>query len=130
MKEFDWIESNEHEDIGMIAQQLKEVLPDLIYQDEETDKMSIKTDKFIPYLIKAIQELSQVINKFDSLPKLNLLGNKLNTLNVSDNNESADKVDKWQDKYTVSDKQEFVKKYSKSHIKPKVIEYEKVTIPK
>lgn len=130
LKEFDWIENNEHEYIGMIAQQLKKVLPDLVYEDEETSKLSIKTDKFIPYLIKAIQELSQVINKFDSLPKLNLLGNKLNTLNVSDNNESADKVDKWQDKYTVSDKQEFVKKYSKSHIKPKVIEYEKVTIPK
>lgn len=90
MKEFDWIESNEHEDIGMIAQQLKEVLPDLVYEDKETSKLSIKTDILIPYLIKAIQELSQFYKKFDLLPnKLNLLGNKLNTLNVFDNIEAS-----------------------------------------
>lgn len=63
LKEFDWIEDNKHENIGVIAQQLKEFLPDVIYEDEETTKMSIQPLKFIPYLIKAIQELS---NKIDA----------------------------------------------------------------
>lgn len=129
MKEFDWIENNKHEEIGMIAQQLKKVLPDLVYEDEETSKLSIKTDKFIPYLIKAVQELSKTVSdiKPDSLSKLNLLGNKLNTLSVS--NESVDTTDKWQDKYTLSEKQEFVKK-NIIEKKPKQKEKIKVSIPK
>lgn len=57
MKEFDWIETGEHEDIGMIAQQLQTIAPDLVYEDKATGKLSIETTKFIPYLIKAIQEL-------------------------------------------------------------------------
>ncbi len=58
LKEFDWIEDGSHEDIGMIAQQLRTVAPDLVFEDNETGKLSIKTIKLIPYLIKAIQELS------------------------------------------------------------------------
>lgn len=61
MKQFDWIESGQHEDIGMIAQQLETICPDLIYTDESTGKLSIKINKFIPYLIKSIQELTQYI---------------------------------------------------------------------
>ena len=58
LKEFDWIEDGSHEEIGMIAQQLQTVAPDLVFEDEQTGKLSIKTIKLIPYLIKAIQELS------------------------------------------------------------------------
>lgn len=58
MKEFDWIENGEHEEIGIIAQQLKNVIPELVYEDSMTGKLSIKMNKFIPYIIKAIQELS------------------------------------------------------------------------
>ena len=61
LKEFDWIESGEHEDIGMIAQQLQTILPDLVFEDKKTGKLSIKTTKFIPYLIKSIQELTEYI---------------------------------------------------------------------
>ena len=62
MKSFDWRIDNQHENIGIIAQQLQEVLPDLVYEDELTTKLSIQPIKFIPYLIKAIQELSEKIN--------------------------------------------------------------------
>ena len=68
MKSFDWRADNKHEDIGIIAQQLQEVLPDLVYEDELTTKLSIQPIKFIPYLIKAIQELSAKIDK-DTKPK-------------------------------------------------------------
>ena len=106
LKEFDWIENNEHENIGMIAQQLETILPDLIYRDENTDKLSIKTDKFIPYLIKAVQELYNLISKAGNM---SLKTNKI-----------TDKTC-WTDNYSESEKQEFTKKtlrfltLSKSH---------------
>ena len=61
MKEFDWIENGEHEDIGIIAQQLQTILPDMVYEDDRTGKLSIKTIKLIPYLIKSIQELTEYV---------------------------------------------------------------------
>lgn len=45
----------------MIAQQLQEVLPALVNENKETGRLSIKSDKFIPYLIKAIQELTEYV---------------------------------------------------------------------
>ena len=77
MKTFDWRTDNKHEDIGIIAQQLQEVLPDLVYEDELTTKLSIQPIKFIPYLIKAIQELSAKIDN----------GKKSKTKNKSNNKE-------------------------------------------
>lgn len=63
LKQFDWIETNEHEDIGFIAQQVQSVISNLVFIDSKSDKYSIKSDKFIPYLVKAIQELYQIINE-------------------------------------------------------------------
>lgn len=57
MKEFDWVRSGEHEPIGIIAQQLQLFAPELV-EEEKDGHLSIKTTKFIFYLIKAIQELS------------------------------------------------------------------------
>lgn len=71
MKEFDWIENGEHEDIGVIAQQLQTILPDLVYEDSSTGKLSIKINKFIPYLIKSIQELTDYITGETSTFALN-----------------------------------------------------------
>lgn len=95
LKEFDWIENNEHENIGIIAQQLETILPDLIYRDENTDKLSIKTDRFIPYLIKAVQELYNLISKAGNMSlKTNKVINKTC----------------WTDNYSESEKQQFTKK--------------------
>lgn len=60
MKSFDWIENGNHQDIGIIAQQLQNVLPNLITENAD-NKLSIKPIEFIPYLIKAVQELSRQI---------------------------------------------------------------------
>lgn len=88
LKKFDWIESGEHCDIGMIAQQLQEVLPALVDDNKETGRLSIKSDKFIPYLIKAIQELTDYITGGVSVM-------------------SADSA-KWTDDYTDDEKKEFI----------------------
>lgn len=58
MKQFDWIQTNEHEPIGIIAQQLIQFAPELVHEGKN-GYLSIKTTKFIFYLIKAIQELSE-----------------------------------------------------------------------
>ncbi len=88
MKEFDWIESGEHEEIGMIAQQLQAFLPHLVHENVETGALSIKTTQFIPYLIKAIQELTEYITGESSTFSLR---------------------DRWMDTYTDDEKLEFMK---------------------
>lgn len=58
LKQFDWRESGEHVDLGMIAQQVKDVLPEAVSQNSKTGLYSLRVEKFIPYLIGAVQELS------------------------------------------------------------------------
>lgn len=71
LKSFDWIKSGKHENMGIIAQQLETILPDLISTNETTEIKSIKIVKLIPYIIKAIQELSEKINYADESFGLN-----------------------------------------------------------
>lgn len=54
---FDWIENDEHNDIGFIAQQVQSVLPDVVVESGNDGKLSIDYIKLIPYLVKAVQEL-------------------------------------------------------------------------
>ena len=62
-RRFDWLDQNAHEGTniaGFIAQEVEQVLPDLVapfkYNDEET-KLGLKMGDMIPTLVKAIQEL-------------------------------------------------------------------------
>lgn len=95
LKSFDWIESGEHCDIGMIAQQLQEVLPELVDENKETGRLSIKTDKLIPYLIKAIQELSKSDRTVLAARPLSI-------------NSLSNTVGEWTDKYTEEEKSAFI----------------------
>ena len=61
LMKFDRIENSVHEDIGIIAQNIQSILPNIIYTDSSTGMLSIKMSKFIPYLIKAVQELYTLI---------------------------------------------------------------------
>ena len=54
---FDWIETGEHEPAGVIAQDLRDVLPNLVYGNESTGYLSIDQTGLIPYMIKALQEI-------------------------------------------------------------------------
>lgn len=56
LKAFDWVQSGEHETIGIIAQQLLEVAPELVETCSD-GHLQLKADKLVYYCIKAIQEL-------------------------------------------------------------------------
>lgn len=58
LKSFDWIRSGDHERIGVVAQQLREVAPELVSEDKDTGVLSIKESRLVYYCIKAIQELA------------------------------------------------------------------------
>lgn len=100
LKEYDWIQSNEHEPIGIIAQQLQEFAPELV-KEKEDGRLSIKTTKLIFYLIKAVQELS---------------GRK-------------EKRIAWQDPYTLLDKKTFCAKVGKGSRMRKEKEHEQIQVP-
>lgn len=57
--QYDWKSDGGHERIGLIAQELREVLPELT--TEYDDALRIKYIDFIPYLLKAVQELSKEV---------------------------------------------------------------------
>ena len=57
---FDWNEDYKPKNnIGIIAQDVKEVIPEVIYQDKYTGLYSVKYDKFSMILVNALKELSQ-----------------------------------------------------------------------
>ena len=90
--EYDWIETEEHCGIGFVAQQMQKAVPDLVTENAETGKMSIKTTQIIPYLLKAIQEMNE---KIDGGTK----GKKA----------------KWTDRYKEKTKTDFVDEIRKHH---------------
>lgn len=66
MVSFDFIESQKHEEIGLIAQEVQEVVPHAVETDEITSYLSINYSKFVPYLLKAVQELDQKIKEMEN----------------------------------------------------------------
>jgi hypothetical protein len=67
MVSFDFIENQKHEEVGLIAQEAQNVVPEAIETDETTSYLSINYSKFVPYLLKAIQELDQKIKEMEKL---------------------------------------------------------------
>lgn len=62
---FDWRESGKHEKLGFIAQQLEEINHDFVNINLADGHYSTKDMKIIPYLVKAVQELSGKILKLE-----------------------------------------------------------------
>jgi len=60
---FDWKEDGRHENLGFVAQQLETVNPDFVSVSPIDGHYSTKDMKLIPYLVKAIQELSEQIDQ-------------------------------------------------------------------
>lgn len=58
---FDFIKDKKHEEIGLIAQEVQKVVPEAIEVDDETSYLSINYGKFVPYLLKAVQELTDKV---------------------------------------------------------------------
>ena len=65
MVEFDFIKDKKHEEIGLIAQEVEDIIPQAISRDPESEDSYLHIDytAFVPYLIKAIQELNQKLEK-------------------------------------------------------------------
>lgn len=65
MVKFDFIENHKHEEVGLIAQEVEKVIPQAISRnpDNEDDFLHIDYTAFVPYLIKAIQELNQKLEE-------------------------------------------------------------------
>ena len=62
---FDYIENKKHEEIGLIAQEVEKVIPQAISRDPESEDSYLHIDytAFVPYLIKAIQELNKKLEE-------------------------------------------------------------------
>ena len=65
--EFDWIEKekvhgNSGHDIGVIAQEIEKILPDVVTTRDNGYK-AVKYEKIVPLLIEAIKELTNEVNK-------------------------------------------------------------------
>ena len=64
---FDFIENKKHEEIGLIAQEAETIVPRIVSRDPENPDGYLHIDytALVPYLIKAIQELNQKIEKME-----------------------------------------------------------------
>ena len=66
---FDFIESKRHEEIGLIAQEAETIIPEVISRDPENPDGYLHIDytAFVPYLLKAVQELDQKIKEMENI---------------------------------------------------------------
>lgn len=73
--EFDRVKNNvndkipitpRHSKIGFVAQQVKDVYPDMVGEDSDTGTMHVADGLLIPVLVKAIQELTERIKELEN----------------------------------------------------------------
>jgi hypothetical protein len=80
IRSFDWIETGNHIDFGVIAQELEQIAPEAVTQGEDKEDGSIKrawavdTSVLVPAMIKAIQEQQALIESLTT--RLTALENK------------------------------------------------------
>jgi hypothetical protein len=65
-RRFDWKNGDGNDIMGFVAQEVEEVMPELVhdyqYNDEET-KLGLRMGDMVPSMVKAIQELSAQVNE-------------------------------------------------------------------
>ena len=68
MVKFDFIKDKKHEEVGLIAQEVEQVIPQAISRnpENEDDFLHIDYTAFVPYIIKAIQELNEKVERFET----------------------------------------------------------------
>ncbi|POP32504.1 hypothetical protein C3B58_11655 [Lactonifactor longoviformis] len=59
-REFDWIESKEHEQLGLVAQEVEQIEPELVKENSEGIKY-INPTRLLWYCAKSIQQLSHMM---------------------------------------------------------------------
>lgn len=67
--EFDWKDNDEcshsGHDVGVIAQEIEQVLPDIVTTRDSGYK-AVKYEKLVPLLIESIKELTAKVEKLES----------------------------------------------------------------
>ena len=87
--EFDWKEKrNKKHDIGFIAQEVKEVIPEIIteipnFEDENNNYLGVDYSKVVPVLVESVKEQQEEINSLkqmnnELLKRLEILESKIN----------------------------------------------------
>ena len=67
VRQFDWIANNSHQDYGMVAQELQEVIPDVIHVSPDADNMlSVDYAGLVPMMLKEIQSLRARVAQLES----------------------------------------------------------------
>ena len=67
IRQFDWKDSNHHEDFGVIAQELNEVAPEAVSKGyTEEDMWGVDYSKLVPTLIKEIQSLRNRVAELEN----------------------------------------------------------------
>ena len=76
-RKYDWKERDNSNDVGFIAQEVKEVIPKLVTEGKNKDKtLSVNYIKMVPLLVKGMQEQQELIEKLSI--KIDELEKKLN----------------------------------------------------
>lgn len=65
VRQFDWRADGKHEDFGLIAQEVEQVLPNAVFK--VGDYYQIKDSGLIPVLIGAVQKLSNKVNLLENI---------------------------------------------------------------
>lgn len=65
IRQFDWKSDNVHEDFGLVAQEVEQVLPNAVFK--VGDYYQIKDSGLIPVLIGAVQKLSNKVNLLENI---------------------------------------------------------------
>lgn len=71
IRQFDWKDIEKHQDVGIIAQELKEVKDDLVFAVGNEERLQIDTANVVALLIKSLQEQIERNDKIER--KLNYL---------------------------------------------------------
>lgn len=65
IRQFDWKSDNVHEDFGLVAQEVEQILPNAVFK--VGDYYQIKDSGLIPVLIGAVQKLSNKVNLLENI---------------------------------------------------------------
>lgn len=103
LKEFDWITTEEHQPIGIIAQQILGFAPELVSTAAD-GHLQLNGDKLVYYCIKAIQELCQKLGYEYDKPE-------------------------YVDPYTLLEKRTYCAKLESGNNIEKAVEHEEIILP-
>ena len=65
-----WFVDNDNNHIGLIAQEVEKIIPEVVHYNNETNLKSVAYGNLTPLLINAIKELTKKINVLEEKLKI------------------------------------------------------------